>query len=306
MAQREAAARAAGINPMFASDPELWKQAAAAQFRDPATATVGNVVIDTRTGRPIYTGQAEQPTSVREYEFYRQQAGPNALPYDQWDQARRRSGATSVNTGTIPQGYQLTTDPVTGAQRLEAIPGGPADKSAQDAAASESRATSTDVITGAADKIRDLAKKPGTTGLAGAASSYIPTSDAAEVYRQVDVLKSNATIENLNAMRQQSPTGGALGNVTEGEGKMLAAKSGALDPKSPHFQEQLDDYERTLLRIIHGKDAGDKIFDETRKAASPTSIPQGAIDMLRGDPSLATQFDAKYGQGAAARVLGGQ
>jgi hypothetical protein len=36
------------------------------------------------------------------------------------------------------------------------------------------------------------------------------------------------------------------------------------------------------------------------------TIPSGAITYLRQNPNLATQFDAKYGQGASGQFLGGQ
>lgn len=174
----------------------------------------------------------------------------------------------NVDSGTIPAGYQAVRDPAGNLLRYEPVPGGPADNTAKKAAQADGRETLTDTITNAAQRAREAVKNAtvSTDGLVGrVAGAMSPGSNAAEVRRQVGVLKSNATIETLNAMRQQSPTGGALGAVSDAENAMLAAKAGALDPDSPNFARDLDDYERTLLRTVHGKEAGDKIFEQTRQ-----------------------------------------
>ena len=170
-------------------------------------------------------------------------------------------GQPQPQLGTIPQGFSAVPDPASPAGfRMVAIPGGPEDTAAQDAAKASGIATGSDVITSAASRAISANKERLLGGAFGALAAYNPSTPNAEVYRQVDVLKANATIENLQAMRAESPTGGALGNVTEGEGKKLADQAGALDPASPNFERDLMDYTRTLLRTIHGKEAGDAIF----------------------------------------------
>lgn len=195
-------------------------------------------------------------------------------------------GGTSVtvnngsDVGTIPQGYELFTDPQTGARSMKPIAGGPEDKSKADAAKASGKETLTDVVVNAASRARTAANERLLGGVGqGIVGAINPYSSSAEVQRQVDVLKANATVESLNAMRAASPTGGALGSVTESENKMLAAKLGALDPSSPNFLRDLDDYELSLLRVVHGAEAGEKIFKETRggkpQIKNSAEVPEG-------------------------------
>lgn len=190
------------------------------------------------------------------------------------DQAMERAfGGGGVNVtvnsgsevGTIPQGYELFTDPETGDRSMRPVVGGPEDTSKADAKKEQNNSTATEVITSAAARAREAAAQREFGGFGQGVAAQLPWTDSAEVARQVEVLKSNAKVENLQAMRAASPTGGALGAVSDSENAMLAAKAGALDPSSPTFLRDLDDYERTLLRIVHGKDAGDAIFQQTRQ-----------------------------------------
>lgn len=249
------------------------------------------------------TGAKDQPTSVQEYQFAVQNGYTGS--YDQFLTERAKAGASTTQVGPdgkigqVPSGYAVVADPtVPGGLRMAPIPGGPADKSGERA---NSTSISTDTITNAADKAAELDQNRMVGGTAGAyANKFLPGSTNAALYREVDVLKSIASIESLTAMRQASPTGGALGSVTQQEEAMLAAKAGALDPASATFQNDLRDYELTLLRIVHGKDAGDAIYaqkygglpDWAQSGAAPVAPAAPAAPANDGIPTVSTPEEA--------------
>lgn len=208
------------------------------------------------------------PNSAQEWQFAQQNP-----EYAQWMTDQKRAGAPSNNItvgggryGTIPQGYELVETPE--GARLVALPGGPEDTSKKDERAAGQADVATRVVTSAASRAREAAKNRQMGGYGQSVVQNLPWTDSAEVARQVEVLKSTAKVENLTAMRAASPTGGALGSVTEKEADMLAAKSGALDPSSPTFERDLDDYELTLLQVVHGPQEGARIFQQSRQGAA--------------------------------------
>lgn len=218
----------------------------------------------------------EPPTSVQEFQY-----GLQNPAFNDWQTAQKRAGAVNVNMnggkyGTIPQGYELVEGP--NGATMRPIPGGPEDTTKKDTLAAGQADVATRIVTSAASRAREAAKNRQLGGFGQGVMSNLPWTDSAEVSRQVEVLKSTAKVENLTAMRQASPTGGALGSVTEKEADMLAAKSGALDPSSPTFERDLDDYELTLLQVVHGPEEGSRIWQQTRDGGGP---PQGGANTTR-------------------------
>jgi len=223
---------------------------------------------------------------IREYEFARSQGYDGTFQQFMTDMKKAGASTQTVNVGDGAPGlgklstdYGYILDPVTRQPKIDQntglpmaapVPGSPAAMEVvqgqnKAAAANSNAMVASDIVTTAADRALEAAKNRNLGAAGTSIVGMLPWTDSAEVMDQVDVLKAQASIENLTSMREASPTGGALGSVTERELKMLQDKSGRLNPNSPNFERDLADYTRQLLRTIHGDQAGDEIFRQTWK-----------------------------------------
>ena len=120
-----------------------------------------------------------------------------------------------------------------------------------------------------------------TTGMFGKLLSYVGGSDANNLRAQLDTIRSNVGFDKLQAMREASPTGGALGNVSEKENLYLQSVLGNVDQsQSP---EQL---KRNLLRlreayldIVHGY--GNRPSGTPNYSSAPPAGSSDVDDLLQ-------------------------
>jgi len=75
----------------------------------------------------------------------------------------------------------------------------------------------------------------GGTGM-GSILGNLPGTQANDLRNTLNTLKANVGFDRLQQMRDNSPTGGALGNVSDTEGKLLQAVQGALEPNQTKEQ----------------------------------------------------------------------
>lgn len=113
----------------------------------------------------------------------------------------------------------------------------------------------------------------------GSILSSIPKTDARALKAKLDTIRSNIGFDALAEMRQNSPTGGALGNVSDYEGKTLQATIASLDTglSTDEFLAALDRVkttrDQTLARV---RDAYQRDFDVAggdAAALAPQALP---------------------------------
>jgi len=155
-----------------------------------------------------------------------------------------------------------------------------------------------------------------TTGVGGQLLSHVGGTKAADLSGLLDTIKANISFEKLQAMRQASPTGGALGNVSDKDMKSLQAVMGNLEQsKTPEqLLYNLDRIDRMRHEIIHGagtapppRFAPPEEASSSRKTGGGGTGPNAdAIRFLKNNPQRRDEFDAKYGEGTAMRYLTGK
>jgi hypothetical protein len=131
-------------------------------------------------------------------------------------------------SGNVPEGY--SPDAETGA--LAPMAGGP---QAQEVAAKKSKAVNAlgaveqkrSVVTQDIDRAVRLAGSIPSTGLWSLLNA-VPGTPQGDLAGLLDTIEANVGFDALQEMRNNSPTGGALGSVTERELSLLAATVGSL------------------------------------------------------------------------------
>ena len=183
-------------------------------------------------------------------------AGVAPLPgYERSSGVTINTGDSGAQMGTIPQGYAVVPAPDTPAgYRMVPIPGGPEDTASADAASAESSTRTADVVLEDIGRLKNLVSNaPFYSPAAGFGAERLAQfggTNAADAAALAETIGANIGFDRLQAMREASPTGGALGNVTERELQALRSVLGSIElSQSP---EQLLQNLNRLEEIYQG------------------------------------------------------
>lgn len=190
----------------------------------------------------------------------------------------RKAGATSRAQaevrGTLPPppaGYRYNSD----FTAIEPIAGSPQARSETERRSGQVAAAN--VVTRDIDRVLerlDTAVLPVTGFGATTMAALVGGSPAADVKRLRDSLEANIAFNKLNELRQQSPTGGALGNVTDKDMELLKAVVGSLsqDQSPRQFRENLINVRNEFMRVIHGENWRE-VAPPPREPPPPERLP---------------------------------
>ncbi|MEE9532748.1 MAG: hypothetical protein V3W52_17350 [Syntrophobacteria bacterium] len=122
----------------------------------------------------------------------------------------------------------------------------------------------------------------GTTGFVGGLTSAIPGTPAFDLNQSLQPVRALISFKALNDMRAASPTGGALGNVTERELALLSSTMGSLEQgqSTPQLVDNLRRVQVIMRSVIDPLSFGAVVFtkDQFDKIPSGQRFIDGTDD----------------------------
>lgn len=161
--------------------------------------------------------------------------------------------------GKPPAGYRWKQDGT-----LEAIPGGPTDIKAGElgAKAEQRKAAAAGAAENVLSAVSDARNLVGiNTAGVGSSLAAIPGTDARDLQSKLETIKANLGFDRLQQMREQSPTGGALGAVAVQELTALQSTVASLDQGQSRAElkkslEKIDRHYNNWLKTTQGNAGG--------------------------------------------------
>jgi hypothetical protein len=139
------------------------------------------------------------------------------------------------------------------------------------------------------DELTSIIEKTDWTkvGPIGSFTSRFPGTPAFDLARKLDTIKANIGFDKLQSMRDESPTGGALGNVSDAENRLTQAVRG-----SPDQGQSPTQFKSTITRI---RDDLRALAQEKRRAVNQTygkipAVPTPVLSGQGGQPQQPQQM----------------
>ena len=251
-------------------------------------------IVDSGLANPILSSMMKsdadtRTSAMKNFEFLAEKVGTSRALEMSFGK-----GGTNINVSTgapkvgkVPQGYQMTYDPETQQYNMQAIPGSEAAQKASEAESKKAEAVgqaerAANVVLQDIKRVREMASEGlPVTGIVGAATSMIPGTEAFDASKLLTTIKANIGFDRLQQMRDASPTGGALGQVSERELDTLQSVLGSLDQSQSEEQflsnlKRMEDiYTEILRKAAAYPDAGKYGFGQSSPAQSQPGISVG-------------------------------
>lgn len=253
----------------------------------------------------VVTGEIPKgptPTdNMREYDMAKSQGYTGTFQQYQIDMKKAGATSNTVTVGGGPDMGKLSTDygyvldpatgqpkidPLTGLPTAAPVPGSPAATEAALAAdkakmRNEAAIKTAEIVTGKIQEARDILNQSSAfnpaTGFGAETASGIGGTNAANMKATTDTIVASIAFDKLQAMRESSPTGGALGNVSDTEMVLLSAAIASLSQtQSPEqFAKRLDDVERVYGEVMKKFAAYPEAGGVAAGVSPPGNVPEG-------------------------------